>query len=145
MALGGDPERGYPGVGAGWFRGAGRSEPGLESLFRSSQKGESWGGCRSAWVPGPGSMVQFSVPTAPSVVLAGPVAEAGNEVAASPQPVETCSFCFPERSSPTQESAPRSLGIHGFAGTAAPQSCMRASVGGLCVLRAPTGDARPGA
>lgn len=72
-----------------------------------------------------------------------PVTEACDEVTASPQPVETCSFCFPERSSPTQESAPRSLGIHGFAGTAAPQPCMRATVGGLGVLRASTGDARP--
>lgn len=85
---------------------------------------------------------QFSVPTAPSFVTAGPVTEARDEVTASPQPVETCSFCFPERSSPTQESAPRSLGIHGFAGTAAPQPCMRASVGGLGVVRAPTRDAR---
>lgn len=75
----------------------------------------------------------------------GPVTEACNEVAMPPQPVETCSFCFPERSSPTQESAPRSLGIHGFAGTAAPQPCMRASVSGLAVVRTPTGDERPGA
>ncbi|XP_052053372.1 tumor necrosis factor receptor superfamily member 13B isoform X1 [Apodemus sylvaticus] len=74
-----------------------------------------------------------------------PVTETRNEVAASPQPVETCSFCFPERSSPTQESAQRSLGTHGFAGTAAPQPCMRASVGGLGVLRTPIGDTRPGA
>lgn len=107
-------------------------------------KDESWGGCRSAGLLDQ-RVVQSSVPTAPSFVPAGPVTEARNEVAASPQPVETCSFCFPERSSPTQESAPRSLGIHGFAGTAAPQPCMRASVSGLGVVRAPIGDARPGA
>lgn len=133
-------------MGAGWFQGAGRSEPGLESLFRALRRASPGVAVevlglldQAAWY------IQSSAPTAPSVVLAGPVAEAGNEVAASPQPVETCSFCFPERSSPTQESAPRSLGIHGFAGTAAPQPCMRASVGGLCVVRTPTGDARPGA
>lgn len=105
------------------------------ALRRSSPEG----------APGLGSMVQSSVPTMPSFVPTGPMTEARNEVAMPPQPVETCSFCFPERSSPTQESAPRSLGIHGFAGTAAPQPCMRASVSGLAVVRTPTGDERPGA
>ncbi|CAH6786225.1 tumor necrosis factor receptor superfamily member 13B [Phodopus roborovskii] len=73
-----------------------------------------------------------------------PEMEARSEVALPPQPVETCSFCFPERRSPTQESS-RTLGILGFAGTAAPQPCGRASVGGLGVGRVPIGDAGPGA
>lgn len=47
-ALRGDREAGYPGARAGWFRGAGRSEPGCENLFRGAQKDKSWGGCRSA-------------------------------------------------------------------------------------------------
>ncbi|XP_055450093.1 tumor necrosis factor receptor superfamily member 13B [Psammomys obesus] len=70
--------------------------------------------------------------------------EALSEVVAPPQPVETCSFCFPERRSPTQEST-RALGMLGFAGTAAPQPCARATAGGLGGVRLPTGDARPGA
>ncbi|KAM7333533.1 hypothetical protein ACRRTK_006853 [Alexandromys fortis] len=71
----------------------------------------------------------------------GPTTEACSEVALPPQPVETCSFCFPERRSPTQEST-RTLGTLGLAGTAAPQPCARASVG---VVRVPIGDAGPGA
>ncbi|XP_051023242.1 tumor necrosis factor receptor superfamily member 13B [Acomys russatus] len=73
-----------------------------------------------------------------------PATEARSEVVLPPQPVETCSFCFPERGSPTQESA-RALGMLGFAGTATQQPCELASVGGLGVLRVPTGDTRPGA
>ncbi|XP_021081475.1 tumor necrosis factor receptor superfamily member 13B [Mesocricetus auratus] len=73
-----------------------------------------------------------------------PEMEARSEIALPPQPVETCSFCFPERRSPTQEST-RTLGILGLAGTAAPQPCARASIGGLGVVRVPIGDAGPGA
>lgn len=75
-------------------------------------------------------------------VPSGPEMEARSEV--PPQPVETCSFCFPERRSPTQEST-RTLGILGLAGTAAPQPCARTSVGGLGVVRVPIGDVGPGA
>ncbi|CAO2643459.1 Tumor necrosis factor receptor superfamily member 13B [Lemmus lemmus] len=70
-----------------------------------------------------------------------PATEACSEVALPPQPVETCSFCFPERRSPTQEST-RTLGTLDLAGTAAPQPCAHASVG---VVHVPIGDAGPGA
>nr|XP_048304100.1 tumor necrosis factor receptor superfamily member 13B [Myodes glareolus] len=70
-----------------------------------------------------------------------PATEACSEVVLPPQPVETCSFCFPERRPPTQEST-RTLGTLGLAGTAAPQPCARAS---FDTMRVPIGDTGPGA
>lgn len=52
LALGGDLEGGHPGAGAGWFRGAGRSEPSLKSRFRRAQESEAWNGSKDRWAPG---------------------------------------------------------------------------------------------
>ncbi|XP_069338307.1 tumor necrosis factor receptor superfamily member 13B [Eulemur rufifrons] len=70
--------------------------------------------------------------------------EAGSSLDAPPEPVETCSFCFPERRAPTQESA-GAPGTAVLAGTAALQPCARASDGCLGVVRAPAQEGGPGA
>nr|XP_012593382.1 tumor necrosis factor receptor superfamily member 13B isoform X2 [Microcebus murinus] len=70
--------------------------------------------------------------------------EAGSPTGAAPEPVETCSFCFPERRAPTQESA-GAPGTPGLAGTAALQPCARASDGCLGVVCAPAKEGGPGA
>lgn len=145
LALAGDPER-----GGGVTQGRELDDVGVQgevNLALTTCSGARHAGRRVLgwrWVRGPSSVAWPSVPTAPSSVPSGPAMEAHSEVALPPQPVETCSFCFPERSSPTQEST-RTLGILGLAGTAAPQPCVRASVGGLGVVRVPIGDAGPGA
>nr|XP_008250513.1 tumor necrosis factor receptor superfamily member 13B [Oryctolagus cuniculus] len=74
-----------------------------------------------------------------------PAMEAGPATCAPPGPVETCSFCFPERRAPTQESSatpetPRPAVAESLGrcpGTAAPRSCARAPDGGLGPLCAP--------
>ncbi|XP_062965916.1 tumor necrosis factor receptor superfamily member 13B [Cynocephalus volans] len=74
--------------------------------------------------------------------------EADSAADAPPEPVETCSFCFPERRTPTQESAgpPGTPGPCGFrVGTAALQPCARAPGGGLCIVCAPAQEGGPGA
>ncbi|XP_008820162.1 tumor necrosis factor receptor superfamily member 13B [Nannospalax galili] len=73
----------------------------------------------------------------------GPATEVHSE-ASPPQPVETCSFCFPERRPPTQESSRAGVTL-GHAGTAALQSCAHAPDSSLGVLRAPTQDVGPDA
>uniref|UniRef100_A0A8D2CN65 Tumor necrosis factor receptor superfamily member 13B n=1 Tax=Sciurus vulgaris TaxID=55149 RepID=A0A8D2CN65_SCIVU len=84
----------------------------------------------------------------------GPYAamEAGSCAGAPPEPVETCSFCFPERRAPTQESAGvlgipdaagRGCGVH-HAGTASPQPLERTVNGGFGVVCAPALDGVPG-
>ncbi|KAF7471052.1 Hypothetical predicted protein [Marmota monax] len=82
-----------------------------------------------------------------------PAMEAGSCADAPPEPVETCSFCFPERRAPTQESAgalqaPDAAGqdsrVH-HAGTAAPQPCAHATTNGCFgVVCAPALDGVPG-
>uniref|UniRef100_A0A8D2HTS9 Tumor necrosis factor receptor superfamily member 13B n=1 Tax=Urocitellus parryii TaxID=9999 RepID=A0A8D2HTS9_UROPR len=88
-----------------------------------------------------------------SPVPADPAMEAGSCADTPPEPVETCSFCFPERRAPTQESAgalrapeaaDQDSGAH-HAGTAAPQPCAHATTnGGLGVVCAPALDGVPG-
>ncbi|XP_071459292.1 tumor necrosis factor receptor superfamily member 13B isoform X3 [Marmota flaviventris] len=82
-----------------------------------------------------------------------PAMEAGSCADAPPEPVETCSFCFPERRAPTQESAGalqapdaagQDSGVH-HAGTAAPQPCAHATTNGCFgVVCAPALDGVPG-
>ncbi|ELV14000.1 Tumor necrosis factor receptor superfamily member 13B [Tupaia chinensis] len=80
-----------------------------------------------------------------------PAMEASS-VVAPPEPVETCSFCFPERRAPTQESAgspgtPRLAGAERWgrcAGTAALHPCTGAP-DGLGVVCAPAQEGGPGA
>uniref|UniRef100_A0A8B7VAW7 Tumor necrosis factor receptor superfamily member 13B-like n=1 Tax=Castor canadensis TaxID=51338 RepID=A0A8B7VAW7_CASCN len=67
--------------------------------------------------------------------------EAGSAAGALPEPVETCSFCFPERRPPTQESAGETTDLTGTS----PQPCARAPDEGLRVVCAPAQDAGPGA
>uniref|UniRef100_H0VA34 Tumor necrosis factor receptor superfamily member 13B n=1 Tax=Cavia porcellus TaxID=10141 RepID=H0VA34_CAVPO len=67
-----------------------------------------------------------------------PATEAGGLACVSPEPVETCSFCFPERRAPTQESA-------GTPDTAPPRVRTRGTGGGLGVVCAPAQDWSPGA
>ena len=78
--------------------------------------------------------------------------EAGSAEGALPEPVETCSFCFPERRQPTQESAggPGTPGGAARSGrwgrlgrTAIGQPCARAPQGGLEVLCAPAEEGGP--
>lgn len=79
--------------------------------------------------------------------------EAGPATSASPDPVETCSFCFPERRAPTQESAgaPKTPGHVGaenqghHAGTRTLQLCVRAPDGGLGPVCSPAREGSPGA
>lgn len=78
-----------------------------------------------------------SVPTDPAT-------EAGGLACVSPEPVETCSFCFPERRAPTQESA----GTPDTPGPAAGQDAWgrcAGTGGGLGVVCAPAQDWSPGA
>ncbi|KAF5923101.1 hypothetical protein HPG69_003998 [Diceros bicornis minor] len=71
--------------------------------------------------------------------------EAGSAAGGPPEPVETCSFCFPERRAPTQESTgpprtpgPERTGRWGLLGrTMAGQPCVRAPDSGLQVVCAP--------
>ncbi|XP_014644922.1 PREDICTED: tumor necrosis factor receptor superfamily member 13B [Ceratotherium simum simum] len=71
--------------------------------------------------------------------------EAGSVAGGPPEPVETCSFCFPERRAPTQESTgpprtpgPERTGRWGLLGrTMAGQPCARAPDSGLQVVCAP--------
>ncbi|XP_070417312.1 tumor necrosis factor receptor superfamily member 13B [Equus przewalskii] len=71
--------------------------------------------------------------------------EAGSAAGGPPEPVETCSFCFPERRAPTQETAgapqtpgPERAGWWGRRGqTVAGQPCAHAPNGGLEVVCAP--------
>uniref|UniRef100_A0A8C5Z418 Tumor necrosis factor receptor superfamily member 13B n=2 Tax=Marmota marmota marmota TaxID=9994 RepID=A0A8C5Z418_MARMA len=82
-----------------------------------------------------------------------PAMEAGSCADAPPEPVETCSFCFPERRAPTQESAGalqapdaagQDSGVH-HAGMAAPQPCAHATTNGCFgVVCAPALDGVPG-
>ncbi|XP_023555911.1 tumor necrosis factor receptor superfamily member 13B-like [Octodon degus] len=71
-----------------------------------------------------------------------PVTEAGGP--ASLEPVETCSFCFPERRAPTQESA----GALGTPGTTTDQGTWGRCTGtggcGLGVVCAPAQEGGPG-
>ncbi|KAF0872652.1 TR13B factor, partial [Crocuta crocuta] len=77
--------------------------------------------------------------------------EAGRAAGVLPEPVETCSFCFPERRQPTQETAgapgtPSVIrsGRWGRLGRAATgQPCTRAPEGGLEVLCAPAEEGGP--
>ena len=77
--------------------------------------------------------------------------EAGSAEGALPEPVETCSFCFPERRQPTQESAggpgtpgAARSGRWGRLGrTTIGQPCARAPEGGLEVLCAPAEEGGP--
>ncbi|XP_040486107.1 tumor necrosis factor receptor superfamily member 13B [Ursus americanus] len=77
--------------------------------------------------------------------------EAGIAPGTLPEPVETCSFCFPERRQPTQESAgapgtpdAAPSGRWGRLGrTATAQPCVRAADGGLEVLCAPAEEGGP--
>ncbi|KAG8521845.1 Tumor necrosis factor receptor superfamily member 13B [Galemys pyrenaicus] len=78
--------------------------------------------------------------------------EAGSAAGVPPEPVETCSFCFPERRPPTQESA-GTLGTPGpacagrwwrRAGTPIGQPCERAPDSSLEVVCAPAQDEGPG-
>lgn len=80
--------------------------------------------------------------------------EAGSATGASPpEPVETCSFCFPERRQPTQESAgapgtpdTAPSGRRGLLGLSAPaRPCARAPDRGLEVLCAPAQEGGPAA
>ncbi|KAM8955710.1 tumor necrosis factor receptor superfamily member 13B isoform 1-T1 [Lycaon pictus] len=80
--------------------------------------------------------------------------EAGSATGASPpEPVETCSFCFPERRQPTQESAgapgtpdTAPSGRCGLLGLSAPaRPCTRAPDRGLEVLCAPAQEGGPAA
>ncbi|XP_013365086.1 PREDICTED: tumor necrosis factor receptor superfamily member 13B isoform X1 [Chinchilla lanigera] len=73
--------------------------------------------------------------------LHDPAAEAGGAAGAAPEPVETCSFCFPERRAPTQESAG---GPGPGPGQGARGRCA-GSGGGLGVVCAPAQDGGPAA
>lgn len=59
------------------------------------------------WSPGRGAQAaqlpRLRPPPTSSPVPADPAMEAGSRADAPPEPVETCSFCFPERRAPTQE------------------------------------------
>ncbi|XP_017529311.1 tumor necrosis factor receptor superfamily member 13B isoform X1 [Manis javanica] len=82
-----------------------------------------------------------------------PWMEAGSAAGGPPEPVETCSFCFPERRAPTQESvgapgtpSPTCSGRWGRCGpTATRQPCVRAPDGGLEVVCAPAQEWGPAA
>ncbi|XP_064350924.1 tumor necrosis factor receptor superfamily member 13B isoform X1 [Camelus dromedarius] len=71
--------------------------------------------------------------------------EAGSPTGAPPEPVETCSFCFPERRAPTQESTgapgtpgPECVGSWARCSrSAAGQPCVHTADGGLGVVCAP--------
>ncbi|XP_047613602.1 tumor necrosis factor receptor superfamily member 13B isoform X4 [Phacochoerus africanus] len=81
---------------------------------------------------------------------------AGSAAGGLPEPVETCSFCFPERRAPTQESAgapaspgpgPEHAGRWARCGpSAAGQPCVRAPDGetaGIEVMRTPAQEGSP--
>ncbi|XP_003800780.1 tumor necrosis factor receptor superfamily member 13B [Otolemur garnettii] len=87
----------------------------------------------------------------PAMSSQGPSKEADSPGGALPEPVETCSFCFPERRTPTQESA-GAPGTPGFsekgtphAGTPTLQPCARAPDGCLGTACAPALDGVLGA
>ncbi|KAM6174552.1 tumor necrosis factor receptor superfamily member 13B [Erethizon dorsatum] len=93
-----------------------------------------------------GGVQRLPCPTAADAlpVPTDPATENGGPAGASPEPVETCSFCFPERRAPTQESA----GAPGTPGPAARQGTWGRCAGtgsGLGVVCAPAQDGGPGA
>uniref|UniRef100_A0A2K5M7E6 TNF receptor superfamily member 13B n=1 Tax=Cercocebus atys TaxID=9531 RepID=A0A2K5M7E6_CERAT len=79
--------------------------------------------------------------------------EAGSPVGTSPEPVETCSFCFPECRAPTQESAvmpgtpdPTCAGRWGcHTRTTVLQPCPHIPDSGLGIVCVPAQEGGPGA
>ncbi|PNI17158.1 TNFRSF13B isoform 6 [Pan troglodytes] len=79
--------------------------------------------------------------------------EAGSPVSTSPEPVETCSFCFPECRAPTQESAvtpgtpdPTCAGRWGcHTRTTVLQPCPHIPDSGLGIVCVPAQEGGPGA